>query len=301
MPRVCPRCGTSCGDTQAFCPRCGTKLQAGQPSPGQQPYGQRPTQGQQPYGQRPPQGQPYYAPQGPGSAASSISLISGLKQLSTSLVLQLVAYGIMLISVIILISSGAGILTSGSYRDLENAVGGAVGGVIFFFIALIVLLIGTIFNIIGASSVSKENQKFKIGFYMLLAFLALFIISIIVIFNEARSWVPNTTLITLLWVLTIAANAAMLVFTCGGIKEVGMKLGANDIIQGQNVPMIANLIAEGLLILSLLITSSASGILTLLAWICSTVGLFLYIGYIRKAIRAVSGTPAANPYQQPRY
>lgn len=63
MPKICPRCGTSCPDTQAFCPSCGAQLPAAQPS-----YGQRPPQGQQPYGQQPPYGQPPYGqqPYGPG-------------------------------------------------------------------------------------------------------------------------------------------------------------------------------------------------------------------------------------------
>lgn len=62
MPKICPRCGTSCGDGQAFCPRCGSKL----PEAQQQPYGQRPPQGRQPYGvQRPPHSQGYQPQQPP--------------------------------------------------------------------------------------------------------------------------------------------------------------------------------------------------------------------------------------------
>lgn len=71
MPKICSRCGTSCGDTQTFCPRCGTRLPAAQQPYGQRPsYGQQPPQGQQrpPYGQqRPPYGQqrPPYGQQRP--------------------------------------------------------------------------------------------------------------------------------------------------------------------------------------------------------------------------------------------
>ena len=67
MPKKCPRCGTSCGDAQAFCPRCGTKLPAAQPSYGQRPPpGPQRPQGRSPYGPgpQPPYGQQSYVGMG---------------------------------------------------------------------------------------------------------------------------------------------------------------------------------------------------------------------------------------------
>lgn len=303
MPRVCPRCGTSCGDTQAFCPRCGTKLQAGQPSPGQQPYGQRPPQGQQPYGQRPPQGQqPPYQHMAGGMAVTP-SLLTGLKRLFTSTVLQLVGYGIMILAVIISISSIFDMIDAFAYSrygpDVGDIIGGMAGGLIFIIIALIVLLISVIFNIIGVITVSKENEKFKIGFYALLGYLGCAILSWIILFNSL-----NTTVYSLFSTLSSVAYAVMFVYVCGGIKEVGSKLGFLDFLGSYNGVVITYLISVGLNFLGGLLLNSSPGLSVLMmfvGWICSIVAFFLYMGYLRKAIRAVSGTPAANPYQQPRY
>lgn len=90
MPKVCPRCGTACGDAQAFCPRCGSRLPAAQqpygqrPPYGQPPYGQRPPYGQPPYGQRPPYGQPPYG-QGP---------VLGMNWFKFTIYFQLFAYAL---------------------------------------------------------------------------------------------------------------------------------------------------------------------------------------------------------------
>lgn len=296
MPKTCPRCGTSCGDAQAFCPRCGAKLAAAQPS-----YGQRPPQGQQqpPYGQRPPQGQPPYGQQMAGGATVSPSLLTGLKRLFTSTVLQLVSYGILIIAVIISISSIFDILDSFNSRygpDVGDIIGGLAGGLIFLIIAGIVMLISIIFNIIGVITVSKENEKFKIAFYALLAYLACLVLSWIVLFNSL-----NTTAYSLFSTLSSVANAVMFVFVCNGIKEVGAKLGFADFLGSYNGVIITYLIGVGLSFIGGLINSGASLVLMGLGGICSIVAFFLYMGFLRKGIRAVSGAPGANPYQQPRY
>ena len=211
------------------------------------------------------------------------------------MVLQLVGYGLLLLAFIITIAS---VDSYYYYYDIEDVIGNVVGGVIFVIIAGIVLLVGMVFDIIGTTALSKENEKFKIGFYMLLAFLALLVLYIIFGFTSIGP------VIGIFLALTIAANAVMVAYVCGGIKDLGAKLGAHDVVQGQNAPLIVNLIAEGLFALGILLSMSAAsetitGIFALLAWILSTVGLFLYIGYIRRAVRAVEGAHAVN--QQYRY
>ena len=309
MPKTCPRCGTSCGDTQAFCPRCGAQLSAAQPSYGQRPpqgqppYGQRPPQGQPPYGQRPPQGQPPYGQQPYGQpGAGSPSLLTGLKRLFTSTVLQLVGYGIIILAAIFSMSTLIDMLTDSRtyyYGPSRSDVGGLVGGMIFIFIALIVLLIGVIFNIIGVVTVSKENEKFKIAFYALLAYLGCLFISIIILFNNGSS-----TIYSLFSTLSSAAYAVMFVYVCNGIKDVGTKLGFADFLGSYNGVVITYLINVGLNFIGGLMLNSSPGValvMMLIGWICSIVAFFLYMGYLRKAIRAVSGASSANQYQQPRY
>lgn len=305
MPKTCPRCGTSCGDAQAFCPRCGAQLSAAQQPPygqrppqGQQqpPYGQRPPQGQPPYGQRPPQGHPPYGQQGPGGMTVAPSLLTGLKRLYTSTVLQLVGYGIIILGLIVIIAAGAGAITSSSYSQLRGAAGGAIIGIILIVIAAIVVLIGIIFNIIGVITVSKENEKFKIAFYAVLTYLVCLILSLLITFNGG-----NSTLASILSTLSSVANAVVFVFVCTGIKEVGTKLGFADFLGSYNGVVITYLIGVGLSFIGGLISSGASLVLMGLGVICSIVAFFLYMGYLRKAIRAVSGAPGANPYQQPRY
>ena len=310
MSKICPKCGTACSDTQAFCQRCGSRLPAAQQPYGQQPpqgqqppYGQRPPQGQPPYGQRPPQGQQPYGQQRPGGVTVAPSLLTGLKRLFTSTVLQFVGYGIMVLAFIISISSIVKLLSDSRYYyyapDVEDVIGGMVGGVIFVIIALIVLLIAVIFNIIGVVTVSKENEKFKIGFYALLAYLGLLVISYIILFNSS-----NATLYSLFSTMSSVAYAVMFVYVCNGIKEVGAKLGFLDFLGSYNGLVITYLISVGLSFIGGLMLNSSPGVavvMMLLGWICSIVAFFLYMGYLRKAIRAVSGAPVANQYQQPRY
>lgn len=309
MPKTCPRCGTSCGDGQTTCPRCGSRLPMAQRPQQPPPYGQRP---QQPphYGQRPPQ-QPYghqpYGPQGAGGVTVAPSLLTGLKRLFTSTVLQLVGVGLIVLGLIVMVAAGAGAITSSSYSQLRGATGGAIFGIILVVIAAIVVLIGYIFNIVGVITVSKENEKLKIAFFALLAYLVLFVISLIITLSNldeigyasmlgvsSRSASVSSVLST----LSNVAYAVMFVFLCNGIKDVGAKFGFLDFLGSSNGIVIAYLIYVGLNFIVSFIPAPASLVMSFIGLICYIVSFFLYMGYLRKAIRGVTG--ASTSHQQYR-
>ena len=299
MAVFCSNCGTACEDANGFCPNCGTKLAPPPPSYGQQ----QPSYGQQPYGQQ-PYGQQPYGQQRPAGVTVAPSLHAGLKRLFTSTVLQLIAYGILVIAVIVSISSIINLITSSSlyyygYGLSRADLGGMVGGVIFAIIAVIVLLVGAIFNIIGVISISGENAKFKIAFYALLADLALMLIAFIIIFSGG-----SYTAYTIFSTLGSVANAVMFVYVCGGIRDVGAKLGFLNFLGTYNGLVTVYLISVGFSFIGGLLVNSSPGVglvLTSIGGICAIVSFFMYMGYLRKGIKAVEGVPTANQYQQYQY
>lgn len=313
MSKTCPKCGTICGDAQAFCPKCGTRLAAApqqpygqRPPQGQPPYGQRPPQGQPPYGQRPPQGQPPYGQQRAGGATVSPSLLTGLKRLFNSTVMQLVSVGCLILGVVVFFVAAA---NAASSYNTDGLAGGVIFALLLFIAAGIVVLVGIVFNIIGVITVSNENEKFKIAFYSLLAHLGLLLISIILFFSiidsimsvldldisGLRTISSKSKLFSIFWSLKDVAYAVMFVYVCIGIKEVGAKLGCLDFIGSYNGLVITYLVSVGLSFLGGLISSGLGIVMMFIGWICSVVAFFLYMGYLRKAINAVSRAPVANP------
>ena len=328
MSIFCPNCGTACDDEQKFCSNCGADLAPtpppsynrqqqpygqqsyGQQSYGQQPYGQQPY-GQQPYSQQPyvqqPYGQQPYGQQRAAGVTVAPSLHTGLKRLFTSTVLQLVAYGILILALIISMSSIINIIAnSGNYYyygyyglNIGNMISNMVGGVIFAIIALIVLLVSAIMNIVGVITVSGENAKFKIALYALLADLALMVIAFIILFSGG-----SYTAFTIFSTLGSLASAVMFVFVCGGIRDVGAKLGLLNFLGSHNGLVTVYLISVVFSFIGGLLLNSSPGVGLVLAsigGICAIVAFFMYMGFLRKGIRAVAGVPTANPYQQYQY
>lgn len=186
----------------------------------------------------------------------------------------------------------------GDIDDLSGAAADAVasGAVILVagvFIALaagILIIIAWIMSLVGVVNVSKENSKFKVALYAVLAGIALSILSGII----SKGDLTTTTIFS---ALSSLADITMFLFICDGVRVLGEKLAHSDFLGKYNTIVVIYALAAVLKCVGGFLGVTTVGyILQLIGNVCSIVSFILYLSYLRKAIKAVEGVPVADQY-----
>lgn len=256
-------------------------------------------------------------------------LQKGLKRLHSSAVLRIIAALLLVVFVIAMLvglfvivgAVGGEALTgqltdlftaaaSGNYTSLneqidiivnsntitEEAAAGITSGAIIFVVgavmaiaAPILVIIALIMSLVGVVNVSKENGRFKVALYAVLAGIILSIVSSTVARND-----PQTATI-----ITLASNIidiVMFLFICDGIRVLGDKLGRSDFF-GKYTALVAFYALAAILKCAggFMGVSTIAYVLQLIGNICSIISFIMYMSYLRKAIKAVEGVPTAEP------
>ena len=216
------------------------------------------------------------------------TLQKGLKRLYSSSVLQIIAALLAIVGAIAVI---IGLVSAVSSSDATGGLVAAGIGGILAIVSPILVIIAAILSLVGIINVSRENLRFKIALYAVLANIVLTIINIFV----SRSSAVAGAVITL---LAAICNVVMFLYVCNGIKEVGRKLGRNELLSGYNAVVIFYLLSAILSFIGGFLALTVIGyVLQLIGSLCSLIAFFLYMGYLRKAINAVAGVPTAEPQQ----
>lgn len=216
------------------------------------------------------------------------TLQKGLKRLYSSSVLQIIAALLAIVGAIAVI---IGLVSAVSSSDATGGLVAAGIGGILAIISPILVIIAAILSLVGIINVSRENIRFKIALYAVLANIVLTIINIFV----SRSSTVAGTVITL---LAAICNVVMFLYVCNGIKELGRKLGRSELQSGYNAVVIFYLLSAILSFIGGFLALTVIGyVLQLIGSLCSLIAFFLYMGYLNKAIKAVQGVPTAEPQQ----
>lgn len=218
------------------------------------------------------------------------TLQKGLKRLFSSSVLRIIAAVLFVISLITMIGglavAGAGAVSSAD----EYATGGLIAagsGALLTIIAGILIVIAFILSLVGIINVSKENGEFKIALYAVLAGIVLSIVS--GFFSGSA-----TTVSAIITLLVNICDIVMFLYTCKGIQAVGEKLGRDDITGKYNTIVIFYCLAAVLMCVGgFLGTASIGYIFNLVGRVCSIISYFMYMGYLRRASKALEGVPTA--------
>lgn len=218
-------------------------------------------------------------------------LQKGLKRLFSSSILRIIASVLLVISLIVMIG-GLAVAGGGALASTDEYVTGGLiaagSGAILTLVAGILVVIAFILSLVGIINVSKENGKFKIALYAVLAGIVLSIVN--GFFANSATIVP-----TILTLLVNICDIVMFLFTCKGIQEVGEKLGRDDIAGKYNSIVIFYCLAAVLRCIGGALGLEAIGYtFNLIGVVCSIIAYFMYMGYLRKAIKALEGVPTAE-------
>ena len=214
------------------------------------------------------------------------TLQKGLKRLFSSSLLRIIAIILAVIGLVTMIG-GAAVALGNAITDGSSG-GGLVagGGAILTIISGILIIIAFFLSLVGVINVSKENNSFKIALYAVLAGIVLSIVSVF--------FTGNPTVSTILSLLVNISSIVMFLFTCGGIKELGNKLGRDDFPNRYNNIVIFYCLAAGLIFVGQLLgTQSIGYTINLVGQVCSIISYFMYLGYLRKGIHALEGVATA--------
>ena len=217
----------------------------------------------------------------------SPKLQKGLKRLFSSSILQIIAAVLAIVGLITMII-GLAVAAAGALDSADNVAAGGViaagGGMAFTLIAGILVIIAFFLSLAGIINVSKENGNFKIALYGVLAGIVLGIVKTFVS--------GNPTLSAIIGLLVNVCSIVMFLFTCRGIQEVGEKLRRDDIAGKYNTIVMFYCLAALLQFIGgFLGTQSIGYTFNLIGQVCSIISYFRYMGYLRRAIKALEGIP----------
>lgn len=185
-------------------------------------------------------------------------------------------------------------INAGNLDDASAAAatGGAiamVAGAVLVLVSGILIIIAWIMNLVGIINVSKENSRFKIALYALLASIAFGIIGGIVANGNAMI----TDIFTL---VSRVADIVMFLFVCDGIRVLGEKLGRSDFLGKYNAVLLLYALASILDFVGRRFGTSTIGyVVQIVGNLSFLVAFVLYMSYLRKAVKAVEGVPVAEP------
>ena len=178
--------------------------------------------------------------------------------------------------------------------DGDTAGSGAVAGVICLLVGLFLLpvaigvvpFVATILVWLGIGNISKENFRFRIALFAVLARIVLSLVN---------SFVANSgsTSSTILVLLANVSDTVMFLYICGGIREVGGKLGYSELL-GKYLRIVIFYVLTALFVCvgSILGVGTAGYIFRVLGYISSFIAYRLYLRALRKGLDAVKDVPA---------
>ena len=265
---LCPYCGSEIQEGSAYCPMCNAQLskspaqeQASEGSygtqpeyaAGQQPYGAQPTNatGQQPYsaqpasatGQQPYGAQPGFAYPGAMPAGQADTQSTGLsfpnarKGLSNLFTAQAILIGAAVVAVIVAILSFTAVAASGS----SGAAGGAVGIVAMVsIVAAVLMLAAFIARLVGLWQAGKDENLFKIAFFVTIGSIVLSVIGALVGSNPTSQ--STVTIARGISLLSSLASLAVMILMFRGLVSLMNKINRRDVSSTVNILMIISII-----------------------------------------------------------
>ena len=199
----------------------------------------------------------------------------GIKKVFTSQILLLISTGCYLLGAIIAAIGG-----------VSGSVAGVAGGGVFIVGGAVLSVIALIFNLVGLSRASHDEQQFRPAFILSVISLILSIVlTIVSLFTGSIVSTIGSLITQILGILVIRY-----VFT--GISSLAEKLGRNDLVEyGRKLftfICVVYCVAILMNILQLIFSSSiamvaTARVMSLLANIASIVGYILYLVYLNNA------------------
>lgn len=174
--------------------------------------------------------------------------------------------------------------------DDDAAVSAAKGGVIAFLAGMVLLpfaigvlpFIATILVWVGIVNISRENFKFRIALFAVLARIVL---------SLANGFAANrdSTLSTVLLLMASISDIMMFLYVCDGIRDLGRKLGYSELLgKYHRIVIFYVLNALFLCVGSILGINTAAYIFQALGYISSFIAYRLYVRALRKGLDAVA-------------
>ena len=207
----------------------------------------------------------------------------GIKKIFTAELLSLIGSACMIIFAIF------GLVTVAAYQanSADALVAGSIGTIIFGLAGGVLALIGLIFLLIGTKRASIDEPVFNNAFMFIILSLVLTVASTII----SSIWATG------IWdnVSTTVANifsVFAMIYIINGIQNLASKLDRPDMVTMGNTYMILMIIVYAIQIIARIIpaffganatTSTAAGVLSLVAEIFALVVYIIYLIYLGKA------------------
>ena len=178
--------------------------------------------------------------------------------------------------------------------DGDTSAPTAMAGIICLLVGLFLLplaigllpLIATILVWLGIGNISRENFRFRIALF---AVLASIVLSLVNSFG-ANS---GSTLSTLFVLLANICDTVMFLFICDGIRELGGKLGYIELLgKYHRIVIFYVLTALFVCVGSILGVGTAGYVFRVLGYISSFIAYRLYLRALQKGLDAVKDVPA---------
>lgn len=147
--------------------------------------------------------------------------------------------------------------------------------------ALVLMIIAFIFNLIGVTKASKDEPAFKIVLYLILAGIAVSIIS---------GFIPNETVKSIFQVISDVLGLAVTIFIIQGIRNLAVKVG-NTAVDNKGMSIYKIIIAIYVLIIiarivSLIAATAAAvvaGVFAIVSAILYIVVYIIYLSFLKQA------------------
>lgn len=199
---------------------------------------------------------------------------AGVKKVFLAQILSIISMGCTLIGGLV-----------GGVSIVGGSAAGVGGGAFLVIAALILSLLALIFNMIGLSVASRDEDSFKNAFYCTLVNLIVSIVFAIIGAFAGGIWTSISTIIT------TALGIAVLIYVFRGIGNLAVRLGRDDVPRFGKPVLILLVIVNAVTIfvtLMNLINTSYSfyrflSVLSTIAAIADIVGIILYLIYLSRA------------------
>ena len=188
---------------------------------------------------------------------------------------------VFLAQILALIGSGCSIIGSvtGALGLVAGSTATGVGGGLFVLAGVVLSLLSLIFNLIGLSRASKDEETFKKAFFVSLVSLILSVI--LSIFSIAG--IGGSVLSGLSNIITTVLGIILIAHIIKGIWSLAQKMGRNDVADKGQRLLSFLWAAYGVTIfcyVMMLLFSSSAGVLSVIGILSFVSGIAMIVGYI---------------------
>ena len=215
---------------------------------------------------------------------------NGVKKIYFAELLSLFASIVLVVSAIVMLI-GMGVMEEGVASSGMEAV--TVVALILVLCSFAALLVAFVFNLIGIIKASSDEDQFRSA-------LIFTIIGMVV--SAIPSFFPNQPVVSsAMNTITPIVQMLITIFVIQGIINLALKLGNNELAQKGNSVLTMTLLAFLLSAIASLIATIfqaneameiAAAVVALIGLILSIVAYFIYLGYLKKAVKMLEEAKA---------